>query len=116
MRMAAVSTAYPTLRVMQVAGLADTTDQTMSLTLSLFFLISSSAWVCKSTRDRVDVTNELWEEDERLTPVILRLARGTGANVLLCLTAWLSSLALTLVCIWKSKYVQQLSLPASRQV
>ena len=104
MRMAAVRTAYPTLRVMQVAGLADTTDQTMSLTLSLFFLISSSAWVCKSTRDRVDVTNELWEEgDERLTPVILRLARGTGTNVLLCLTSWLSSFVLTLVCIWKSE-------------
>ena len=106
-----------TLRLVQIAGLAETVDQVMSLTLSLFFLISSSAWVCKSTRDRVDVTNELWEEgDEQLTPVILRLARGTGANVLLCLTAWLSSLALTLVCIWKSKYVQQLSLPASRQV
>ena len=94
---------------MQIAGLAETMDQTVSLTLSLFFLISSSAWVCKSTRDRVDVTNELWEEDERLTPVILRLARGTGTNVLLCLTAWLSSFVLTLVCIWKSEYVPHLS-------
>ena len=92
-----------TLRLVQIAGLAETVDQVMSLTLSLFFLISSSAWVCKSTRDRVDVTNELWEEDERLTPVILRLARGTGTNVLLCLTSWLSSFVLTLVCIWKSE-------------
>ena len=91
------------LRLGQISGLVDTTtDETISLILSLFFLICSTAWVCKSTRDRADVKNKLWGEDEQLTPLILRLARGTGSNVILNVTALVSSIVLTLVCIWKS--------------
>jgi len=89
--------------VHSVADISSETDETISLILSFFFLVCSASWVCKSTRDRSDVKNELWvPEDERMTRVILRLARGTGTNVLLCATAWISSVVLTLICIWKS--------------
>ena len=30
------------------------------------------------------------------------MARGTGTNVLLCITAWAGSVVLTFICIWKS--------------
>eukprot|EP01050_Picozoa_sp_SAG11_P020050 SAG11_NODE_3310_length_2531_cov_4.143092_1_plen_427_part_00 len=87
-----------------IADISTETDQTISLVLSLFFLVCSASWVCKTTRDRSDVSNKLWEgDDARVTiPVILRLARGTGTNVILCVTAWVSSVLLTLICIWKS--------------
>lgn len=88
--------------VVQIADLATGTDETISLILSFFFLVCSASWVCKTTRDRSDVTNGLWENNERMTPVILRLARGTGTNVLLCFVAFAGSVILTLVCIWKS--------------
>lgn len=58
--------------------------------------------MCKTTRDRSDVTNGLWANDEAMVPVIFRLARGTGTNVLLCVVAFSASVILTLVCIWKS--------------
>ena len=86
-----------------VSGLADTTDEVICLILSFFFLVCSAAWVCKSTRDRSDVSNRTWQRDERLTPLILRLARGTGSNVILCVLAWVGSVVLTLVCIWKAE-------------
>jgi len=80
------------------------TDETISLITSFFFLICSASWVCKTTRDRSDVTNGLWSDvnPEAMKPVILRLARGTGTNVLLCIVAFSGSFFLTLVCIWKS--------------
>ena len=78
------------------------TDETISLITSFFFLICSASWVCKTTRDRSDVNNGLWENTDRMTPVILRLARGTGTNVLLCTVAFAASVILTLICIWKS--------------
>lgn len=34
--------------------------------------------------------------------MILRLARGTGTNVRLCVVAWVGSILLTFICIWKS--------------
>ena len=37
-----------------------------------------------------------------MTKVILFLARGTGTNVILCVTAFVSSILLTLVIVWKS--------------
>jgi len=91
--------------VHSIADLAAGTDETISLITSFFFLICSASWVCKTTRDRSDVTNGLWEETDRrdrMTPVILRLARGTGTNVLLCIVAFAGSVILTLICIWKS--------------
>ena len=88
--------------VHSIADISSETDQAISLILSLFFLVCSASWVCKTTRDRSDVSNELWDGDERMTPVILRLARGTGTNVILCITAWVSSVLLTFICIWKS--------------
>eukprot|EP01046_Picozoa_sp_COSAG06_P109671 COSAG06_NODE_56154_length_286_cov_0.786096_1_plen_47_part_10 len=40
---------------LQVNDLASTADEVISLVLSFCFLICSSAWVCKSTRDRSDI-------------------------------------------------------------
>ena len=89
-----------------VSGLADTTDEAICLILSFFFLVCSAAWVCKSTRDRSDVSNAMWNQNQqdpdRLVPLILRLARGTGSNVILCVLAWVGSIVLTLIVIWKS--------------
>ena len=89
---------------LQVSDLASTADEVISLVLSFCFLICSSAWVCKSTRDRSDIQNELWNSGDRdaMTRVILHLARGTGPNVLLCLMAFVGSILLTFICIWKS--------------
>jgi hypothetical protein len=72
---------------LQVSDLASTADEVISLVLSFCFLICSSAWVCKSTRDRSDIENELWygedANQDAKKGVILHLARGTGPNVLL---------------------------------
>ena len=91
---------------LQVNDLASTADEVISLVLSFCFLICSSAWVCKSTRDRSDIENDLWNGDQvdrvAMTRVILHLARGTGPNVLLCLMAFVGSILLTFICIWKS--------------
>ena len=88
----------------QVSDIANTADEVISLTLSFCFLICSSAWVCKSTRDRSDITNDLWKygNQDVMTPVILHLARGTGTNVVLCLISFVGSITLTFICIWKS--------------
>ena len=89
---------------LQVNDLASTADEVISLVLSFCFLICSSAWVCKSTRDRSDIQNELWNggDQNAMTHVILHLARGTGPNVLLCLMSFVGSILLTFICIWKS--------------
>jgi hypothetical protein len=102
-----LSCGRPAVRVylyLQVNDLASTADEVISLVLSFCFLICSSAWVCKSTRDRSDIQNELWNSGDRdaMTRVILHLARGTGPNVLLCLMAFVGSILLTFICIWKS--------------
>ena len=85
-----------------ISDVAGTADEWSSMLLSLFFLVCASSWLCKQVRDRADVNNEMWEKDEKMTKVILFLARGTGTNVILCVTAFVSSILLTLVIVWKS--------------
>ena len=86
-----------------ISDVAGTADEWSSMLLSLFFLVCASSWLCKQVRDRADVNNEMWEKDEKMTKVILFLARGTGTNVILCVTAFAASILLTLVIVWKSE-------------
>ena len=58
-----------------ISDVAGTADEWSSMLLSLFFLVCASSWLCKQVRDRADVNNEMWEKDEKMTKVILFLAR-----------------------------------------
>ena len=68
--------------------------------LCLIFLVSSSAWLAKASRDRVDAMQ--WQEQPEHTETVLILARGTAANVILSIGSWVVSVVLTLVTILQS--------------